>query len=199
MTLFLSSFLSFILLYKYWAIFVITFAASFLLPIPMNAIITAMGAFASQGYLNGPFALSLTILTNVLADSFGFYLTHHYGQIIIDKLIPKWDGKVFSVEKYLRRYAFGTVFLTRIAGPFAPYVNFLSGLIGVPYLKFLIADFLGNAIGAIFFFVAGYILGNYWQTFLNDIWIVTIVITVLFVIYVLYKTLMRKKKDETAQ
>jgi membrane protein DedA with SNARE-associated domain len=131
----------------------------------------------------------------VLADSFGFFLTYRYGQVIIDKLITKWDGKIFSVEKYLRKYAFGTVFLTRIAGPFAPYVNFLSGLIGVPYSKFVIADFLGNAIGAIFFFVAGYILGNYWQVFLNDTWIVTIVITILFIGYVVYKTVIKKKKS----
>ena len=121
--------------------------------LPMNAIIIAMGAFASQGYLNGPLALSLTVLTNVLADSFGFFLTYHYGQVIIDKLIPKWDGKLLVSREYLRKYAFGTSFLTRIAGPFIPYVDFLSGLIGVPYLKFLIADFLGNAIGAIFFLV----------------------------------------------
>jgi len=195
MSLFLSSFLSFILLYKYWAIFAITFAASFLLPLPMNAILVAMGAFSSQGYLSGWFALSLTVLTNVLADSFGFFLTWRYGQVIIDRLIPKWDGKVFSVEKYLRRYAFGTIFLTRIAGPFAPYVNFLSGLIGVPYMKFVLADFLGNAIGAMFFFAAGYILGNYWQTFLSDTWLVTIVVSVLFVLYVIYKAVLRKRKN----
>ncbi len=195
MTLFLSSFLSFILLYKYWAIFVIIFSASFLLPLPANAIITAMGAFASQGYLNAPCALSLTVVTNVCADSFGFFLTYRYGQVVINKLIPKWSGKFFNIEKYLRQYAFGTVFLTRIAGPFAPYVNFLSGLIGVPYPKFVLADFLGNGIGALFFFAAGYILGNYWQVFLDDIWIVTIVVTVIFVIYVIYKAKIKKKLD----
>ena len=197
MTLFLSSFLSFILLYKYWAIFVIVFSASFLLPLPMNAILVAMGAFASQGFLNGPLALSFTVGTNVLADSFGFYLTHRYGQIIIDKLIPKWDGKIFSIEKHLRKYAFGTVFLTRIAGPFAPYVNFLSGLIGVNYYKFLLADFLGNAIGAVFFFVAGYVMGNYWQAFLDDTWLVTAVISVIFIVYVIYKTVIKKKADKS--
>lgn len=193
MILFLSSFLSFILLYKYWAIFIIIFSASFLLPLPANAILVAMGAFSSQGYLNGPYALSLTIATNVFADSFGFYLTYKYGNIIIEKLIPKWDRKIFDIEKYLRNYAFGTVFLTRIAGPFAPYVNFLSGLIGVRYYKFLLADFLGNAIGAIFFFVAGYILGNYWQSFINDTWLVSAAVFVIFVIYVIYKTIRRRR------
>ena len=79
MTLFLSSFLSFILLYKYWAILAITFVASFILPLPMNAIIVAMGAFSSQGYLSGPFALSLTVLTNVSTRS-DFFLRISMGK-----------------------------------------------------------------------------------------------------------------------
>ena len=130
------------------------------------------------------------------SDSFGFFLTHKYGQIIIDKLIPKWDGKIFNIEKNLRNYAFGTIFLTRVAGPFAPYVNFLSGLIAVKYYKFLLADFLGNAIGAIFFFVIGYALGNYWQAFLDDTWLVTAIISVLFVAYVIYKTIIKKRAEK---
>jgi len=194
MNLFLSSFLSYVLLYKYWALFLIVLSSSFLLPLPTNAILVATGAFASQGYMNIYAILFLTIVVNVLTDSFAFFLTYRYGQIIIDKLIPKWDGKVFSIEKYLRNYAFGTVFLTRIAGPFAPYVNFLSGFIGVKFYNFLTADFLGNTFGTVFFVIAGYILGNYWEVFIDDTWLITLAIFILLLIYFAYKYYSQKKK-----
>jgi len=196
MNLFLSSFLSFVLLYKYWALFIIVLSSSFLLPLPTNTILVATGAFASQGYMDISVILFLAIIVNVLTDCFAFFLTYRYGKIIIDKFIPKWDGKVFSVEKYLRNYAFGTIFLTRIAGPFAPYVNFLSGLIGVRFKKFLLADFLGNTIGTIFFVSAGYVLGNYWEIFIDDIWLITLAIFVLLLIYFAYKFYSEKKENQ---
>ncbi len=193
MTLFLSSFLSFILLYKYWGLFLIAFSSAFILPIPENTVLVACGAFASQGYMNVYIVILITIIGTVLADCFGFFLTYRYGNIVIDKLIPKWDKKIFDIEKHLRNYAFGTIFLTKIAGPFAPYVNFLSGLIGVPFHKFLFADILGNAVGDVFFVLAGYILGNYWQLFIDDTWLASAVVFVIFIIYIIYKTMQRKK------
>lgn len=193
MNIFLSSFLSFILLYKYWALFLIIFSSSFLLPLPANTILLAMGAFASQGYTNVFIVLFLSIGTNVLADCFGFFLTYKYGKVVMDKLMKRWDGAFLRIERYLRTYAFGTVFLTRIVGPFAPYVNFLSGLIGVPFLRFFIADILGNSIGISFFVIAGYILGNYWEKFVDDIWVIGAIVFVIFLLYLGYKTIAQRR------
>ena len=52
MTAILSALLSYLLLYKYFAIFVLVFAGSFIVPLPGNAMLFAMGAFSSQGYMN---------------------------------------------------------------------------------------------------------------------------------------------------
>ena len=193
MNLFLSSLLSFVLLYKYWALSVIIFSGALILPFPANALLVAMGAFASQGYANIFVVLFLAIFTNVLGDCFGFFLTYKYGQKIIDKFIPQWDAKIFHVEKFLRNYAFGTIFLTRIAGPFEPYVNFLSGVIGVSFRKFLLAGFLGNTLSIAFFVVAGYILGNYWQEFINDMWVIGAAVFIMFLIYLAYKTIKKRQ------
>ncbi len=186
MSALLSGFLSFILLYKYWAIFLIICSASFILPLPANAILVALGAFASQGYLSLWGVLITAIMTNIGTDCFAYFLTHRYGKSVLDRLLIRLDGKLAVLEKNLRTYAFGTIFLTRIAGPFAPYVNFLSGLIGVPFSKFLLADVIGNAPSISFFVLSGYILGNHWQDFLANISLIGGIVIGCFGLYLIY-------------
>ena len=184
MSLFLSATLSFILLYKYLAVFIIIFMGAFLVPLPGNTVIIAAGAFSSQGYMHLSFVFLLILTTNISADILGFSLTHKYGEKILLFFHIKRDGKLVSVEKKLREFAFGTIFLTRLAGPFGPTVNFVSGLIGVPMKKFLAADLLGNVTDITLFLGLGYFLGNYWQSVLGYIWIMGCICVVLFLLYV---------------
>ncbi|MBU6370454.1 MAG: VTT domain-containing protein [Patescibacteria group bacterium] len=194
MTAFVSTFLSFVLLYKYWAIALIVASSALILPLPTNIVIVAAGAFASQGYLNLTGVIADAIIANIATDCIVFYFCRHYAERIFDRWIKKWDGKFMAIERRLRTYAFGTVFLTRIAGPFAPYVNFVAGIIGVRAAVFIVADILGNALAFLFFASAGYFLGNYWQDFTNDIWIITAAVVVAFIAYLAWK-IVRKRKD----
>lgn len=190
---FFGSILSYILLYKYFALFVIVFAGAFIFfVVPGNAILLAAGAFASQGYMNGFLVFLCAFVANISADAIGFYLTRIYGAKIMRALHINRGGKFAKVEHYLTNYAFGTVFLTRIAGPFAPTVNFVAGFIGVSFKKFLTADVLGNLVDIGFFVGAGYVLGNYWEAFLNDTWIFGFLCFIAFIIYLFAKSRWKK-------
>ena len=184
----LTTLLSYILLYKYLTLFLFIFVGSFLLPLPDNALLLAVGAFASQGYLNVYVCFLVAYSSNVLADILGYYLTYRYGVNILSVLRIKPNNHKFEkVENWLKRYAGITVFITRISGPFGPAVNFLSGLIRMPFKKFIFADLSGNLIDIAGLIFCGYFVGNYWQSFLNNIQYFGWLIFFLFLFYIAYK------------
>jgi len=153
----------------------------------------AVGAFASQGYFNIFIVFTTALLVNVFADVFGYFITYKYGNKIMTFFkINIENDKFLKVKRWLRKYAGETIFITRITGPFTQVVNFLSGLTGVPFKKFLLMDVLGNFIDILFFTFAGYFLGNYWQVFLNNIQNIITLIFVVVILYILFRICFKK-------
>jgi len=166
----LTIILSYILLYRYVTIIFIVFIGNFLIPLPINIIVFTTSAFASQGYFNIFIIFLVVLVTNILADVCGYFITHKYGDKLLKALhVNVKNDNYIKIEKLLRKYAGETIFITRITGPFPQIVNFLSGLIGVPFKKFIFWDVIGNFIDVSFFVFAGYIVGNYWQVYLDKI------------------------------
>jgi len=64
--------LPYILLYKYFALFLITFLASIAVPIPAGALLVASAAFAIHGYLNIFTIIIVVTIANILGDSLVF-------------------------------------------------------------------------------------------------------------------------------
>ena len=183
----LATSLSFLLLYKYWAFLVIIFLGAFILPLPDNLIFLATGAFASQGYFNITIVLILALLTTVGSDMLGYFLTKIFGPEIF-RIFHVKEKYVKKIEHYVNDYTGVTIFLTRIAGPFGPAVNFIAGLIEVPWQKFLLYDVLGNLVDIVIYVVAGYLLGNYWLEYSNQIGVVVAVLgSILIVAFILMK------------
>ena len=60
--------LSFLLLYKYWGLFLVAVLSSVVLPIPASTALSAAGGFASQGYLNIYAFLGVTLFGSILGD-----------------------------------------------------------------------------------------------------------------------------------
>lgn len=191
----LSSFVSYIVLYKYTALLLMVFIGSIgLVPVPLNEVILAAGAFAKLGNMNLWAILSISLFGNVLTDMLGYFLAYRYGDDVLRILRIKKDANFFKVKGYLENYAYGTIYFTKIIGPFGPMVNLVSGLIRIPFKQFLLYDFLGNFTDVIFFVLAGYIAGDYWQDILRNIWIFGAVCIFVFVGYLIYKTRFRKIK-----
>lgn len=179
--------LSYLLIYKYAAIFLIVLIAAIIVPLPVNTMLLAVGAFASQGYFNFWICLITAVTANMTGDLFDYFITREYGQRFIKSYYNKQISYFNYIEKYMREHAGLTIYLTRFAGILDITGNFLAGLTGVPLRTFIIADFLGNF--SIFFPILsfGYLAGNYWQNFSSTLSIMSNIVLVIIVIYFTYR------------
>lgn len=157
--------LSFLLLYKYWALFGIIFIAAVILPIPTNSLLLATGAFASQGYFSFSLSLAVAVGANILGDCFDYFLARRYGRRTIRMLHIRIPSYIERLEEYVERHPGPTIFLTRFAGTADPLANIFSGFVGVRFGTFLLYDFLGNVVSIGGVLYAGYFLGIHWQDF----------------------------------
>jgi len=185
--------LSYLLLYKYLAFFVLIFLGAFILPLPDNLILLATGAFASQGYFSLTAVFILALVTTMTSDILGYFLTRRFEMSVLKFLrIP--ERHIKTAHHYVEDYTGMTIFITRLAGPFGPAVNFISGLIGVQWHTFVLYDFLGNFVDVVVFLVAGYLLGNYWLVYSDQISIIVASIgTIVLLVFVVVR--LWKKKD----
>lgn len=194
--------LSFLLLYKYFALFVLIFIGASLLPIPINFLLLAAGAFASQGYFNFSISLMVAVIANIAGDSFDYYLAQKYGNSILKKLHIQIPNYIEKLEHYVKQHAGVTVFLTRFFGITGILTNFLSGFIGIPFIKFVFYDFLGNFISTTTILSIGYFLGLDWENFSNasnfpNYIIAAIIITTIIGMSFWHKKYQRKKSNSS--
>src|SRR5262249_21568251 len=76
----LNPILSYVLLYKYATIALVVYFAAVILPLPSNAMLLAVGAFASQGYFNFWAALATAVIANTLGDLTDYAITRRWGE-----------------------------------------------------------------------------------------------------------------------
>jgi membrane protein DedA with SNARE-associated domain len=190
----LAPLLSYLLLYKYVALFAVVYLAALILPLPSNAMFLAVGAFASQGYFSFWLSLAVAVVANTLGDLTDYGITRKYGDVIIRML--RLNKLVFfrELERELRSDAAITVFTTRFAGVLSTPANFLAGIARVPFKTFLWCDFLGNAIEPFAALSLGYLAGNYWTDFSGPLSLFAAIVAILVMLFVLgriYRRIMR--------
>jgi membrane protein DedA with SNARE-associated domain len=191
----LNSLLSYVLLYRYVAIGLVVYFSAVILPLPSNAMLLAVGAFASQGYFNFWFALAVAVITNTLGDLTDYGITRKWGERVT-RFLHLHKFKFYDqLREELRSDAAITVFTTRFAGSLSPVANFLAGLVGVPFKVFLLNDFLGNFIEPFAALGLGYLAGNYWNNYSNLLEIVAAIVAVaviMFILWRMYRRMMRR-------
>jgi membrane protein DedA with SNARE-associated domain len=160
----LAFLLSYLLVYGYAVLFVVIFVSGLLLPLPVNSLLLAMGAFASQGYFNFYVSLAVALCANVLGDLTGFLLARRYGPVVLKKFNVKPSHNFRRIESYIRSYAGTTIFFTRFVGAFDTAANILAGLSEVATSKFLFYDILGNLTIILPLLLLGYFVGDDWQS-----------------------------------
>lgn len=187
MDFFLGSLLSYVLLYKYVALFIIVYLGAIIVPWPVNAMLTAVGAFSSQGYFNFWISLAVAVIANTLGDCTDYAITRVWGDWVIKKLRIDRVRFFVRLREELRTDAAITVFITRFAGSLSSITNFLAGWAGVPFGLFLFYDFLGNFIEPGAALLIGYAVGNYWSDFSGLFGTITAIVAVGIIIFVLLR------------
>ena len=165
----LGSLLSYLLLYKYLALGVVVYITAVIVPLPTNAMLLAVGAFAGNGYFNIWISLVVAVSTNTLGDLTDYMLTRVFGDRVI---------RVFRLHKFKFYEQLQTEFeptprspsLRRVSpDSLSPIGSFLAGLVGVPFSTFFWWDLLGNFIEPGAALGIGYAVGNYWNEFSGPI------------------------------
>jgi len=167
----LASLLSFILLYKYAALFLITFLSALAVPLPSGAIIVAAFVFAGQGYMNTAGVVATATVGNILGDVVGFALARRYGREFMERIGLKRILHAPFIERLERRVAkhpFVAVFLTRLTTSITPAANLLAGFAKVGWPSFIIADIIGQGAETALNFFYGRVFGETW-TFVGPI------------------------------
>jgi len=158
--------LPYILLYKYWALFSLTFLASLALPIPAGTLLIAASAFASQGYLNITTILLIVFLANVLGDNLSYLIVRLYGRKylskirIIKKIINSRNFKL--IEKSITAKPGFLIIISRFEVLSTLAINLLCGLSQIKYQKFLKYEIIGSVLNVLFYVSLGYSFGDSW-------------------------------------
>lgn len=199
MTAIIFSALSYVLLYKYVALFIISYLAALLLPLPSNTSLLAAGAFASQGYLNVYLVLLVAFLANELGDLTGFFLSRRYGKEFLIKIgFRKMieSRKYVSLEKFIFENSKMTIYLTRFVGQIGPLVNILTGLSKeITFRKFLVFGIAGELTYTLALCLTGYFLGSAWQNLTLVFELISFILIILVVVFIFNKLYFRGIKS----
>lgn len=157
----------YVLLYKYWALFILTFFASSSLPIPAGTLLIASSAFASQGYFKVFTLLVVVLIANIIGDNLLYWVARLYGKKILSKI--NFVKRILNSENYLiiekkisKKPGF-IIIISRFEVIATLLTNLLSGMSKVPYKKFLKFEIIGTFGNVFFYFFVGYSFGNSWQ------------------------------------
>jgi membrane protein DedA with SNARE-associated domain len=182
MNFLLSGSLSFLLVYKYPALFLVVIASAIAVPFPIDTMLIAVGAFASQGYFSPIVSFFAAFLGNVLGDVLSYVIWKQYGRSIIREKYAKKYAFFSRIEGYTQRYAGPTVFASRFVGVLGPIVNFLCGYGRVRFEIFLLGSVSGNAVDTAWPIMLGYIVGSSWENFSGLATIIGAIITLVAII-----------------
>jgi len=197
MSFIISATLSYLLLYKYVALFFIGYLAALLLPVPSDTAVLAAGAFASQGYLNIYLVLLVSVAGNIAGDLTGFFLARRYGKTLLLKIGFRRiiESKKFTdLEKFIADNSGSTIFMTRFVGQLGPIVNILSGLSNISFKKFLLFEATGEFTDVMILGLAGYFLGSDWQNLTLTIELIGAGLIVVIIAFILSRLYFRRLK-----
>jgi membrane-associated protein len=192
------SLLSFLLIYKYWGLFLIALISSIAVPIPASVALSAAGGFASQGYLNIYAVLGVTLLGSILGDLFGYILAREYGEKILKRFIffrRLIESKSYhKFENYILDFSPSLIFFSRFLTELSPAVNILAGLSKVSYKTFSLFALLGETIYTLIYGLAGFFLGSEWQSNISFIIKAGVIILSMGIAINLIQVLLYKKR-----
>lgn len=189
----LTPILSFLLLYKYAALFAIVLASNIIFFLPSSVFILMAGVFSGAAYFNFYWSLFIVVAANTLGDFLIYRLARKYPSWLNQVLRQKNTVALESLKKFMKSTSALTIIISRISGSSAIVVNILSGLAFISWPKFLLYDLIGNFLVAGLLLYLGFIVGSDWEDLYHTINIITLTLAILMIAFLAYKGLSRSK------
>ncbi len=200
MGMILQSLLTFVLLYKYAAIFVISFLAALSFPLPSSAILIASAFFATEGYFNFVVVYFVALFANIAGDLAAYWLARRYGEKVflkvgLKKVLASQTMHLF--EQKLVSHPYSTVIFSRFGSSITPIVSYLSGLAKMHHRTFTISVIIGEIADTALICALGYFFGENWtaiENVMSEV-ITAIILIILLVITIRWRVNRRKKSS----
>jgi len=133
---------------------------------PGEIAIILGGVLAFQGRVSLPWVMAVAIGGAVVGDSVGYAVGARYGERIFKMRLVRWlvtPERRRKAEELLRRRGATAVLIGRFTAVARVLVPGLSGMAGVHYTRFLVANAVGGILWAGGFTMVGYLAGDAWR------------------------------------
>ncbi|MBV7394839.1 DedA family protein [Mameliella sediminis] len=135
--------------YGLWVVAGSAFLSCLLVPVPTALVMLAAGAFAAAGDLSLGQVFLAGWLAALAGDNAGYQLGRWGGRPLV-RQIARRTGKRRLIARgrlAVHRYgALGVFFSTWLVAPLGPWVNLISGAMGLSRWRFAVWDTLGETI-----------------------------------------------------
>lgn len=156
----------YLILYKYLAIFIVSFLASFILPLPSGSILMATSAFASLGYLNIYWIIIVSIFANIIGDNTAYFVARKYGSEVLKKIgfkkILASKNFILIEDKFNKHPGF-IIFVSRFEVISTLVTNIFCGISKTNYKKYLVHESLGSVAQVTIYSLIGYLFADRWM------------------------------------
>ncbi|SFK84786.1 membrane protein DedA, SNARE-associated domain [Celeribacter marinus] len=153
-----------VIAYGIWGVMLSSFLSCLLIPIPTSLMMLAAGALAASGDLDLAPLIAATFLGAVMGDQTGFFIGRTGGARVLARLgarSPARKAVIARAEALVeRRGGVGVFFSTWAVAPLGPYVNIAAGAARLPWIRFTVADIMGELIWVNVYVWTGYIFAS---------------------------------------
>ncbi|HZZ72855.1 MAG TPA: DedA family protein [Pirellulales bacterium] len=152
------------LLTGYGGIMLVLFLTGCGLPVPEELPIVTAGALSWKGTLHWQIALPCTVLAALAGDSAIYWIGRHFGRAIL-KDHPSWVGfltpeREKKAETLIRQHGMKLLFVIRFLPGLRLPVYLTTGILRMPFRKFLLTDAFCAFVVVGTFFGLGYAWGQ---------------------------------------
>jgi len=145
------------------ALFAVVTMAAIGVPLPVTLLLIVTGSLVAQGILPMWWAIGLASAGSVIGDQIGYAVGRWGGAALVSRFAGMLGGpeRMAKAEAQARRWGGPGVFFSRwLVTPLGSLINFTSGIAAYPWLRFLLWDVLGEALGAALYIVLGWIFSD---------------------------------------
>ena len=172
-------------------------------PIPSELIMGFGGIAAAHGRFEFWLLVAVGTIGSTAGNYFWYALGRRFGYQRLEPFVRRWGRwltlewrDVERINAFFSRHGQWVVFVIRFMPAFRTIISLPAGLTAMPRGRFLLATAAGTTIWNIFLAGAGYLLGSRFRT--AEAWTgpVAIGITVLAVLFYLYRAATWKPRND---
>ncbi len=172
------------------------------LPIPGDVYVAYTGYLISKHVISFQFGFISLLLAVLIGASILYYLSSHYGQIIVlkfGKYLHLNEKRLLTVEGWFKRYGFWVIIFGRHIPGFRVPITFFAGISGVPYPVFIASTFVSVIFWILFYLTIGGKVRNNINKLLhihNYLFYGFVILFVIFLASIFYIILHKKRKSK---